>query len=287
MGIFDNIVGALRETSEAAHGARLKRDVFMTLDLVHVAGPAIETESLRLYLDLQKEILAKCDSWSRDGKLKVAAQLQRKARDNKDFDIGQAYSYYLASAFIESMARDSPDAKMTFLHLGTIAVEIEKQLNRQVQTRSARRESPDTFGMTDICMTAILTATFWPPSGEKATEDFMPKMEDLPLDGKILIVCVTFGVMDAVAQRTGQSETATLATMTAFLSQKMNYVEHVIPGIVRDLIAHSGKPGTKKYDYIRLGGRAALSILDNPNDLEPLSECGFKIRELLDASFLW
>lgn len=287
MGIFDNIVGALRDTNEAAHGARLKRDVFTTLDLVHAAGPTIETESLRLYLDLQRQILAKCESWSRDGKLKVAAQLQSKARENKDFDIGQAYGYYLASAFVESMARESPDAKMTFLHLGTIAEEIEKQLNQQVQSQKSRRKTPDTFSMVDVCMTGILTATFWPPSGERTTEDFMPKLEELPLDGKILIVCVAFGVADAIGQKTGQSQAATLATMTAFLGQKLNYVEHAIPGIIRDLMTHSGKPGTKKYDYIRLGGRAAISLMDDPDDLEPLSECGFKVREILDASFLW
>ena len=257
------------------------------MELINSAGPAIETESLRLYLDLQKQILEKCNSWSRDGKLKVARQLQSTARENKDFDIGKAYGYYLASAFVESMVRESPDAKMTFLHLGTIAVEIEKQLNLQVQRRSSRKETPDLFNMADVCMTAILTATFWPPSGERSTADFMPKMEELSLDGKVILVCVAFGVIDAIGQQTDQSQTATLATMTAFLSQRLNYVEHAIPTIVRDLMNHSGKPGTKKHDYIRMGGQAALALCRNPDDLDPLSECGFKIRELLDASPFW
>lgn len=133
MGFLDKAWSTLKETNENAHGARLKRDTFATLELLHAAGPAIETQSLLLYAKLQEDIMEKCKSWSRDGRLKMADVLQAEARKHKDFDIGQAYGYYLASAFLESMARESLDANMVFVHLGVVAEEVRKQL--ALQTR--------------------------------------------------------------------------------------------------------------------------------------------------------
>lgn len=133
MGFFDKAWAAVKETNESAHGARLKRDTFATLELLHAAGPDVETEGLLLYARLQEDIMEKCKSWSRDGRLKMADQFQAEARKHKDFDISRSYGYYLASAFLESMVRESLDAQMTFLHLGTVAEEVRKQL--AIQTR--------------------------------------------------------------------------------------------------------------------------------------------------------
>lgn len=288
MGILGNIVGALRETNENAHGARLRKDVFQTLELIHAAGPSIERESFSLYLRLQQEILDNCRSWSRDGRLKIASQLQAKARENKDFNIGQAYGYFLASAFAESMARESPDAKMVFLHLGTIAIEIEKQLDKQNKNRNEEIEKSGSFGMVDACMVGILSAAFCSSGNEESTEDFTPMMENLPLDDKVLIVCVVFGVIDAIGQCTQQSQSSTLATVAAFLARKLHYSEQSIPVILRDLMLHSEKPETKKYEYIRLGGRTAFSVYNNPDNFESSTkECGLKMREISNTSIFW
>lgn len=287
MGILNNIVGALKDTNEAAHGSRLKKDVFATLDLLHRAGPEVETEGLMLFMQLQEQILSECKSWSREGHLKIANQLQADARKRKDFEIGRACGYYLASAFAECMVRDSPEAKLTLVHLGVVAAELEKQIAAQSQKSRIKKSTPDIFGMADLCMTSVLTAAFWPPNGERSTDDFMPRLEELTLDGKVIVVGVAFGIIDGIGQRIGATDAETLACAAAFLSSKLYYEEAAIATIVKDMMAHSSRPGSNKYDYISLGGRAASAICADPNDLGPLSDCGFKVREWLDAIVLW
>ena len=142
MGIFENIVGALKETNEAAHGARLKKDVFATLDLLHRSRSDVETEGLMLFLKLQRQTMAECHSWSRDGFLKAASQLQAEAKKHKDFEIGKACGYYLASAFCECMGRESVEAKMVLTHLELVVDQISTQLDSQIQELpAASRES--------------------------------------------------------------------------------------------------------------------------------------------------
>jgi hypothetical protein len=287
LGLFDNIVGALRETNEAAHGARLKSDTFATLDLLHRAGPKVETQGLQQYLKLFDHVMANCQSWSRDGRLRVAAQFQAEARKNKDFDIGKAYGYYLASAFLECMARESPDAKLTFVHLGVVAEEVRKQLSEQTRKVSSSRDAPDILPIVDTCMACILGAAFWPATDEKTTGDFCSRIAELTEDGQIIIVSVAFGLLDGVARLAKLEQAETLACMAVFLSSHMGYPEDVIPPILKDLMAHSGMPITKKYTYISMGGEAAFAFLNKMEDVRPLVECGFEIRKLLDAIVLW
>ncbi|GEM_PF-3474413 len=284
MGILDNIANVFNETNENAHGARLKKDVFLTLELLHKAGPEIEAESLMLYAKLQKDILGQCKSWSRDGQLKIANQLQAEARKNKDFDIGKAYGYYLASAFTESMVRNSLDARMTFSHLGVVAIEIDKQLVRQTKSEKPK---PDAVKMADLCMTGILMGAFWPLQGEERTEDFFPKIDELTLDGKVIIAGVAFGVLDAITQKMELNQEESLGCMAAFFSEKLYYDNVAIPVVLQDLMRHSQRPGSKKYDSISLGGKAAHALSKNPDDLKPLSKCDFDVREMLDAISLW
>ena len=284
MGIFNNIANAFYETNENAHGARLKKDVFLTLDLLHKAGPEIETESLMLYATLQKDVLGKCKSWSRDGQIRIANQLQAEARKNQDLDIGKAYGYYLASAFTESMVRDSIDARMTFAHLGAVANQIDKQLVRQPKIENPKF---DAAKMADLCMTGILMAAFWPLQGEERTEDFFPKIDELTLDGKVIVAGVAFGVLDSITQKMKLNQEESLGCMAAFFSEKLYYDNAAIPVVLQDLMRHSQRPGSKKYDSISLGGKAAHSLSKNPDDLEPLTKCGFDVREMLDAISLW
>jgi len=284
MGFFTSLKNAASHANEEAHGARLKKDVSLTLELLHKAGPEIEAESLMLYAKLQKDILGNCKSWSRDGQIKIANQLQAEARKNKDFDIGKAYGYYLASAFAESMVRDSIDARMIFTHLGVVAIEIEKQFVRQTKSEESK---PDAVKMADLCMTGILMAAFWPLQGEERTEDFFPKLDELTLDGKVIIAGVAFGVLDAITQKMELNQEESLGCMAAFFSEKLYYDNAAIPVVLQDLIRHSQRPGSKKYDSISLGGKAAHALSKNPDDLEPLSKCGFDVREMLNTISLW
>lgn len=284
MGILDNIVSAFNETNENAHGARLKKDVFLTLELLHKAGPAIETESLMLYANLQKDVLRKCKSWSRDGQIKIANQLQAEARKDKDFDIGRSYGYYLASAFTESMVRDSMDAKLTFAHLGIIAIEIEKQIADQNKSATPK---PDPVRMADLCMTGILMTAFWPSKGETSTKDFVPQINELTLDGKMIIAGVAFGVLDAITQNLQLNQAASLACMAAFFSGNLCYEDDAIPVVLKDLMIDSQKHGSKKYDSIILGGKAAHALSKDPDNLKPLSDFGFDVCDMLNAVSIW
>ena len=287
MGLFDNIVGALKETNEAAHGARLKSDTFTTLEILHRAGSKVETQGLQQYLRLFDDIMGNCDSWSRDGQLKVAAQLQAEARKNKDFDVGKACGYYLASAFLECMARDSPDAKLTFVHLGVVAEAVRKQLSEQVRSVPSSGGSPDILPIVDKCMGCILGAAFWPVSSERTTGDFRARIAELTEDGQVIIVSVAFGLLDGIARLAKLDQTETLACMAVFLSQHLGYSDDEMAAILKDLMAHSSRTATKKYAYICMGGVAAVTFLDNMDEVGPLVECGFEIRKLLDAIVLW
>ncbi len=93
MGLLDDITRAVREANEGAHGARLKRDVFLTLELIGKSPQEIKAGSLQRFLSLREKILTNCQSWSREGKLKVAAQLQKRAREHKDLNVAEAYGY--------------------------------------------------------------------------------------------------------------------------------------------------------------------------------------------------
>ena len=282
MGIFENIVGAMKETNEAAHGARLKKDVFATLDLLHQSRPDVETEGLMLYLKLQRQILLECHSWSRDGFLKAAGQLQAEAKKHKDFEVGKACGYYLAGAFCECMGRESVEAKMVLTHLDSRARELPADSRTSSPRKPAAGHRPDMLEMVDKCMTGVFIALFWPVKDERSANDFVPRMRELTDGGREAIVGVAFGLIDGLCQKAGFDQAETLAIAAVFMGGTLTFTEEAVPAILKDMMAESATN-----EYVALGGKAAFDFAMDPTSLKSLSDCGFEVRKRIDASPLW
>jgi hypothetical protein len=134
-----------------------------------------------------------------------------------------------------------------------------------------------TASIIHICMTGILISAFWPPSDEKSTEDFVPRMKS-----RKVICSVAFGVIDALGQRLQSNQAEMTACLAAFLWSKLRYEEAAVAFIIKELTEHSGKPGTDIYDYILIGGKAASAFFSSPETkLDTLTDAGIEIRPLL------
>lgn len=136
MGLFNSITSALSEASEAAHAARLRGDTERTLEMVRRMQPAVGGEALHLYLNLRKNTTAQWDRWSIEGKMKAARNFSDEARKHKDFDLGKACGFFLASAWLESSVRSSAGAADVFRQLEALAHQLEQNVpapNRRLE----------------------------------------------------------------------------------------------------------------------------------------------------------
>lgn len=192
----------------------------------------------------------------------------------------------LGSAYLESMVRECADAQLTHLHLETIAGAVVQKPNEKSQSIGMQSKPPVLLEMADLCMTAILTAAFWPvrwPNKMETIADFSPRFTPLPVEGKVVIVSIAFGVVDAIAQRNSMSEAEALAAMTIILDKGLSYKKSAVPKILRTLMDATKDQSSIKFSYITQGGKAASAFCNDPKDLAPLIQCGVSIRPLIEA----
>ena len=128
MGLFDAFSSAVHDANDAAHAARLKLDTDRTLAMVRGMPPAVGGEALHLFLNLRANTRTQWDRWSLDGKVKAAKSLQDEARKHRDFDLGKACGFFLASAWLESSVRRSAAAAEVFDSLERLAADLERNV---------------------------------------------------------------------------------------------------------------------------------------------------------------
>ncbi len=124
------------------------------MTMVSKMQPEVAVLALATFVSLRAKTMSEWDHWSTDGRLKTAKVFLAQARSHKDFNLGMASGAALASAWLESSARISPQALEAFQLLEGLAREIEgrdapvgraKQINlaRVVARQEHRNESPE------------------------------------------------------------------------------------------------------------------------------------------------
>ncbi|CAM5794917.1 hypothetical protein [Rhizobacter fulvus] len=134
MGLFDALKGAVLDANAAAQSGRLTSDVEATLKMIDALHEQTKTEALMHYIGLRAATLERWHTWSLEGRLKAAETMRVEARKNKDFDVGIACGYFLASAWLESSARATPQAQAVHRTLSGIADSLEQALHPEPAT---------------------------------------------------------------------------------------------------------------------------------------------------------
>jgi hypothetical protein len=126
MGFFSAFRDAVSETNEEVHGQRLLSQVQSTFDcfdsLDHRTLGAVGVGYLQIRSRLNHEMI----NWTRDGRIRIARQMQEQARQALDTDVAGSYAKWLAGAWLESGERNSANAKDALNMLDSYAVHFRK-----------------------------------------------------------------------------------------------------------------------------------------------------------------
>jgi hypothetical protein len=85
------------------------------------------------YLQIRARLNWEMANWTRDGRIRIARQMQDHARQALDTDVAGSYAKWLAGAWLECGERNSTNAKLALNMLDTYAAqfrEVMDQVNR-------------------------------------------------------------------------------------------------------------------------------------------------------------
>lgn len=114
MGLLSGIWNAAAEANEEAHGARLRReldDAATKLGEMQKEGVA---EVVALFVSKRSKLIQHRGNWTVEGRLKMATTLRNAGRERLDFNVVEAFSLWMASAWLESGERRGANA--AFVH---------------------------------------------------------------------------------------------------------------------------------------------------------------------------
>ena len=131
MGFLSSLREAVSETNEDVHGQRLLSqvqstfDCFESLDLRTLGAVGVG------YLQIRSRLNHEMINWTREGRLRIARQMQDQARQALDLDVAGSYAKWLAGAWLECGERTSQKAQVALHTLQMYESELRRTLNRQ------------------------------------------------------------------------------------------------------------------------------------------------------------
>ena len=123
-GVFYSLAAIVTEANDAAHAKRLRDGLVSTGEHLKKMDADLLALTMDSYLERCNQLEHSSRNWSRDGKLKIAHELQRKARTEFDFNQAESFSLWLCGAWLESVCRRSHDAifvRTTLDHLRSLS----------------------------------------------------------------------------------------------------------------------------------------------------------------------
>ena len=125
MGIWTTLVGSAQEANEQAHGERLRRELESTLSLMDGMNEEVRAYAILKFMEKRSTLKLNMANWSREGRIKVARALHASARKKFDLDQAESYALWLAGAWLESGARNSPQAEYVNNYIETFAKQLD------------------------------------------------------------------------------------------------------------------------------------------------------------------
>jgi phage tail protein X len=203
--------------------------------------------------------------WSRDETKKAGWTLQGGAKREKNSNRPKYFSMFLAGAYLEACALpDDPHA----IHIKkTIEAFLAYGQDKEVVSSS---EWDDVFEFIATCLTAPLSIHY--SEVNKNLEDLLINIEMESDWIAWRIYAITFGMIDAVAQKMGLTQSKHLVFAIEFFISRMGKTPDSAAEIVGKLTAI--RPGMALFQYIHKAGEVVSNVEDcsNLDGLLDLSE---------------
>ena len=129
MGFFSSIFDAAAEANDEVHGQRLLSHVSSTFESFYSLDERVVGVLGLCYIQIRDRLDLEMINWTREGRIRIAMQMQDQARKTLDTDVAGSYAKWLAGAWLESGERKSQNARAVRNTLNM----YEEQLRRSMQ----------------------------------------------------------------------------------------------------------------------------------------------------------
>ncbi|MDZ4251496.1 MAG: hypothetical protein U1A72_02875 [Sulfuritalea sp.] len=236
-------------------GEKLYKEMDRAVNDLMSVSSAIKGEIIAKTQALIPRLQQEAVRWSNEGKLKAARNLQKAAKQRRDFDIADYVSLYFAGAHQEaSLLPDDP-------HAQHVKQTIETLLSNELETQkpSASRQTQKAYELIAMCL-VIPISIHYGRAGDSLGE-FLRDIESDKKDIAWRIYCLAYGIVDALSQLRGISQTEHLALATMFFATEMNKSIEEATHIVGRLIKIT--PDAPLFRLIYQGGLAVSKYSDS------------------------
>ena len=126
MGLVSSLLGAISETNDEVHGQRLLSHVQSAFACFESMDRQVLGAAGLGYLQTRSRLLSAMANWTREGRIRIARQMQDQARQALDTDVAGSYAKWMAGAWLESGERHSAKARLALDMLDMYAVELQR-----------------------------------------------------------------------------------------------------------------------------------------------------------------
>jgi len=286
MGLFSFLKEAASEANEEAHGSRLLDETQRMFLAMERFDGKLQHIAMCGFLEILDKLHREIPNHSREGRIKLGQIMQKQARERFDLDMAGSTAKLLAGIWLESKERTSLQAQQAHSLLEKFSEYVinevgEVSTGQVVPGRvSLKRAEPssqsDQEGIYDLISNCLVLplALHYRKEGTKLAD----YITDITWDDEEIswrIYCIAFGMIDAVTQMKGMSQTEHLALATMFFVSKMDDGPEQAADIVGRLIRI--KQDSPMFRYIYEGG-LAMSNYGKDQELDEF----FKLAELLE-----